>query len=206
MNIITISREFGSGGRELGKRLADLLEYDYYDREIIASVAEKSGMDAAYVENTLNNHGWKNQVITFRGTLGGASYVQSSKVALLLEQKKVIEQIAELGRNCIIVGRNADVILREYKPFNIFVCASRDSKLKRCLERASEGEILTEKELLRKMKRIDEVRSQTREIMSGTAFGQRDAYHITVNTTEWEIKELVPAVADFATSWFGRKS
>ena len=49
-------------------------------------------------------HGWKNQVITFRGTLGGASYVQSSKVALLLEQKKVIEQIAELGRNCIIVG------------------------------------------------------------------------------------------------------
>lgn len=179
MNIITISREFGSGGRELGKRLADLLEYDYYDREIIASVAEKNGMDAAYVENTLNNHGWKNQVITFRGTLGGASYVQSSKVALLLEQKKVIEQIAELGRNCIIVGRNADVILREYKPFNIFVCASRDSKLKRCLERASEGEILTEKELLRKMKRIDEVRSQTREIMSGTAFGQRDAYHIT---------------------------
>lgn len=206
MNIITISREFGSGGRELGKRLADLLKYDYYDREIIASVAEKSGMDAAYVENTLNNHGWKNQVITFRGTLGGASYVQSSKVALLLEQKKVIEQIAELGRNCIIVGRNADVILREYKPFNIFVCASRDSKLKRCLERASEGEILTEKELLRKMKRIDEVRSQTREIMSGTAFGQRDAYHITVNTTEWEIKELVPAVADFATCWFGRKS
>lgn len=206
MNIITISREFGSGGRELGKRLADLLEYDYYDREIIASVAEKIGMDAAYVENTLNNHGWKNQVITFRGTLGGASYVQSSKVALLLEQKKVIEQIAELGRNCIIVGRNADVILREYKPFNIFVCASRDSKVKRCLERASEGEILTEKELLRKMKRIDEVRSQTREIMSGTAFGQRDAYHITVNTTEWEIKELVPAVADFATSWFGRKS
>lgn len=206
MNIITISREFGSGGRELGKRLADLLKYDYYDREIIASVAEKSGMDAAYVENTLNNHGWKNQVITFRGTLGGASYVQSSKVALLLEQKKVIEQIAELGRNCIIVGRNADVILREYKPFNIFVCASRDSKLKRCLERASEGEILTEKELLRKMKRIDEVRSQTREIMSGTAFGQRDAYHITVNTTEWEIKELVPTVADFATCWFGRKS
>lgn len=206
MNIITISREFGSGGRELGKRLADLLEYDYYDREIIASIAEKNGMDAAYVENTLNNHGWKNQVITFRGTLGGASYVQSSKVALLLEQKKVIEQIAELGRNCIIVGRNADVILREYKPFNIFVCASRDSKLKRCLERASEGEILTEKELLRKMKRIDEVRSQTREIMSGTAFGQRDAYHITVNTTEWEIKELVPAVADFATCWFGRKS
>ena len=205
MNIITISREFGSGGRELGKRLADLLEYDYYDSEIISAVAQKSGMDAAYVENTLSNHGWKNQVITFRGTLGSTDYVQSSKVALLLEQKKVIESIAGLGKDCIIVGRNADVILRDYRPFNIFVCAAREAKLKRCLERASEEEKLTEKELLRKMKRIDNVRSQTREIMSGSAWGQRDAYHLTINTTEWEMKELAPAVADFATRWFGRK-
>ena len=205
MNIITISREFGSGGRELGKRLADLLEYDYYDSEIISAVAQKSGMDAAYVENTLSNHGWKNQVITFRGTLGSTDYVQSSKVALLLEQKKVIESIAGLGKDCIIVGRNADVILRDYHPFNIFVCAAREAKLKRCLERASEEEKLTEKELLRKMKRIDNVRSQTREIMSDSAWGQRDAYHLTINTTEWEMKELAPAVADFATRWFGRK-
>ena len=205
MNIITISREFGSGGRELGKRLADLLGYDYYDSKIISAVAQKSGMDAAYVENTLSNHGWKNQVITFRGTLGSTDYVQSSKVALLLEQKKVIESIAGLGKDCIIVGRNADVILRDYHPFNIFVCAAREAKLKRCLERASEEEKLTEKELLRKMKRIDNVRSQTREIMSGSAWGQRDAYHLTINTTEWEMKELAPAVADFATRWFGRK-
>lgn len=44
-----------------------------------------------------------------------------------------------------------------------------------------------------------------RELMSGSAWGQRDAYHLTVNTTEWEIKRLVPAVADFAACWFGRK-
>lgn len=205
MNIITISREFGSGGRELGKRLADLLEYDYYDSEIISAVAQKSGMDVNYVENTLSNHGWKNQAITFRGTLGSTAYVQSSTVALLLDQKKVIEEIAALGKNCVIVGRNADVILQEYHPFNIFICASKEAKLKRCLERAGETEKLTEKELLRKMKQIDSVRSQTRELMSGSAWGQRDAYHLTVNTTEWEIKRLVPAVADFATCWFRRK-
>lgn len=205
MDIITISREFGSGGRELGKRLADLLEYDYYDSEIIFAVAQKSGMDVNYVENTLSNHGWKDQAITFRGTLGSTAYVQSSKVALLLDQKKVIEEIAALGKNCVIVGRNADVILQEYHPFNIFVCASKEAKLKRCLERAGENEKLTEKELLRKIKQIDSVRSQTRELMSGSAWGQRDAYHLTVNTTEWEIKRLVPAVADFAACWFRRK-
>ena len=124
MNIITISREFGSGGREIGKRLADLLGYDYYDNEIISAVAQKSGIDANYIENTLSNHGWKNQAITFRGTLSSTAYVQSSKVALLLEQKKVIEGIAELGKDCIIIGRNADIILRNYHPFNVFVCAS----------------------------------------------------------------------------------
>lgn len=83
MKIITISREFGSGGRELGRRLADFWGYDYYDSEIISMVAQKSGMDSDYVENTLSNHGWKNQSITFRGTLGSSSYIQSSKVNLL---------------------------------------------------------------------------------------------------------------------------
>ena len=205
MNIITISREFGSGGRELGKRLSDLLGYDYYDSEIISAVAQKSGMDAGYVASTLDNHGWKNQVITFRGTLASADYVRSSKVALLIEQKKVIEGIAALGKDCIIVGRNADVILREYHPFNIFVCASKEAKLRRCMERAPANETLTERELLRRMKKIDAVRAQTREVLSGSAWGQRDAYHITVNTTDWEIKELVPAVADFAARWFGRR-
>lgn len=204
MNIITISREFGSGGRELGKRLADQLNYDYYDSEIISMVAKESGMDADYVEKTLNDHGWKNQTITFRGTLSSSAYIQASRVNLLLQQKKVIEEIASFGKDCIIVGRNADVILRDLRPFNIFVCASTEAKVQRCRERAPEGENLTRKELIRKMKQIDKIRSDTREILSGSSWGQRDAYHLTVNTTDWNIKELVPAVADFAQRWFGK--
>lgn len=171
MRIITISREFGSGGRELGKRLADYLECDYYDSEIISMVAKKSGMDSDYVDNTLSNHGWKNQSITFRSTIGSAAYMQASRVNLLLEQKQVIEGIAALGKDCIIVGRNADVILKEYSPFNIFVCADKEAKLKRCRERAAEDEKFTDKELLHRMKQIDKVRSETREIMSDMAWG-----------------------------------
>lgn len=205
MNIITISREFGSGGRELGKRLAEKLGYDYYDSEIIAMVAQNSGLDPEYVENTLANHGWKNQTITYRGTLSSGSYAQASQVQLLLQQKKVIEGIAALGKNCVIVGRNADVILREYAPFNLFVCATQEAKVRRCLDRAQPQEHWEEKALARKMKQIDKQRAQTREVLSGTPWGQRDTYHLTVNTTGWNIKDLVPAVADFATSWFGRE-
>ena len=205
MQIITISREFGSGGRELGKRLADFMGYDYYDSEIISAVAEKSGMDSGYVENTLSNHGWQNYRISFRGTLGSSAYLQASKVNLLLTQKKVIEEIAVLGENCVIVGRNADIILRLYRPFNIFVCADINAKINRCMECAPQGETLTEKELVRQMKQIDKNRSQTRAVIGGSVWGQREAYHLTVNTTGWEIKELVPAVADFSARWFGRK-
>lgn len=152
MKIITISREFGNGGRELGRRLAELTGYDYYDSEIISTVARNIGMDESYVEKTLVDHGWQNQPITYRSTLGSTGYIQASKVNMLLEQKKVIEGIAALGKDCIIVGRNADIILSEYRPFNIFVCAETEAKVKRCVERAPEGENLTEKELVRKMK------------------------------------------------------
>lgn len=205
MRIITISREFGSGGRELGKRLADLLGYDYYDSEIISMVAKNSGMDPEYVEKALGNHGWQNQAISFRGTLSSAAYRQSSQVQLLLQQKKVIEDIGAMGKNCILVGRNADVLLKNLHPFTLFVCAETEAKMRRCRERAPEGEQLSDRELLRKMKQIDKVRMQTREILSGAPWGQRDAYHMTVNTTQWNIKELTPAVAEFARRWFERE-
>ena len=56
--IITISRQFGSGGRELGKRLSDILGWDYYDREIIQMLSEQQGLDPDYVHRVLNGHGW----------------------------------------------------------------------------------------------------------------------------------------------------
>lgn len=202
MNIITISREFGSGGRELGKRLADALGYDYYDNEILAAVARNSGLDQQYVETVLANHGWQTFPVTFHGTLATAGAVNN--VALLLEQKEVIEKIAKLGKNCVIVGRNADVILEDYHPFNIFVCADLAAKVERCMERKTEDEDLTEKELVRRMKQIDKIRYQTRAIISGSDWGKPVAYHMCVNTTEWDMKELTAAVAQFAKTWFAR--
>lgn len=205
MRIITISREFGSGGRELGKRMADALACRYYDSEIIAAVARSSGLDIRYVEQLLDGDSVRAFPITFRRTLGSTGYVQSSKVELLLRQKAVLEGIAALGQDCVIVGRNADVILREFRPFNVFVCADLAAKLERCLANAPQGENLTERELMHRMRQIDRMRAQTRAILTGSEWGRRDAYHITVNTSGWRIKELTPAVVAFAEHWFGRK-
>lgn len=206
MKIITISREFGSGGRELGKRLADIMNFDYYDRAIITAIAQNKGLNADYVEHQLEHLDWKSIPLTYCRTIHSARYMNADSMVLLAEQQKVIERIAALGKDCVIVGRNADVILNEYKPLNIFVCADTAAKIKRCTECSSEGEHLTEKELIQKMKQIDKMRSKTRELLSNSAWGQRDAYHLTVNTSEWEIKELSVAVADFADHWFRRTS
>lgn len=203
MNIITISREFGSGGREPGKRLADITGYDYYDSEIIAAAAKKSCMDEAYIENTLSNHGWRNLAVAFRGTLASSAYTEASRVQLP-ERKEAISGIAQMGKNCVIVGRNADVILREYEPLNIFVCAWAEAKPKRCRERAAKGG-KPERKGAAAPDEKDSVRRQTRELMTGSQWGQRDAYQLIVNTTQWEIKQLAQAVAYFADCRFGRK-
>ena len=202
MKIITISREFGSGGRELGKRLADVLGWDYYDREIIAAIAERKGMDESYVEKALEQRVWQGMSLTFRGSFSMGQ--QPMQTGLLLEQKRVVEGIAKVGRDCVIVGRNADVLLRQYETFNIFVCADQETKVRRCLERSPQGEQLSRREIEKKMKGIDKSRAQTREIIAGGKWGLRSSYHLTVNTTGWDIKRLAPAVAEFARCWFGR--
>ncbi len=205
MKIITISREFGSGGRELGKRMSDILGFDYYDSEIISAVAQKSGLQSDYVEKALDNHGWQDIPISFMGTIGSAGYANSSTVNLLLQQKKVIEEIAALGKDCIIVGRNADVILSKYNPFNIFVCADMSARIKRCQQRAKPDENLSEKQLAKKIRQIDKMRAKTRTVLSGQNWGERGDYHLTINTTDWQLKELAKSVSDFATNWFERE-
>ena len=115
------------------------------------------------------------------------------------------ERIACSGRNCIIVGRNAAYFLRDYDPFRIFVCAEMEAKLRRCRERAPDPETITDKEIEKQIKRIDRNRAAVRELVSGDCWGNRSCYHLTVNTTDWEIKELAPAVAAFAAFYFERK-
>ena len=205
MNIITISREFGSGGRELGKRLADLLSYDYYDKEIIAAIADKSGLDKGYIEKTLDQHGWQNYSVPYQSSFVAPTYSDPTKVELLLDQKTVLEEIAAKGENCVIIGRNADVLLKQYHPFKVFVCAEMDAKVKRCYERTKGAEGLSEKEMRRKIRQMDKSRAQTRAILSGSSWGDPQGYHLTINTTGWDLKDLASALAGFVTSYFEQK-
>ena len=204
MQNITISREFGSGGRELGKRLAELLHYDYYDREIITAIAEKKELNEQYVEQALENHEWRSIPLTYRHSFAGIQTLQQMQIELLIEQSRIIKEIARAGKDCVIVGRNADVLLEEYKPFRIFVCAGMDAKICRCIERSDKNEALSRKEMESNIRRIDKNRAKICEMLTGSRWGDRKSYHLVINTTDWNIKELAPAVAGFVSCWFGR--
>ena len=198
MKIITISREFGSGGRELGKRLADILGYAYYDREIIAAIAENKELDEGYVENVLEKGLLNSYPLKYGRTFSSASVMaQKNMTKILVEQQKIIKDIALKG-NCIIVGRSANVILREYTPLNLFVYADMESKIERCRKYADEEEKLNEKELIRKIKQVDKGRARHHELLTNMRWGNKEGYDLCINTTALEIKELAPVIAEYA--------
>lgn len=199
---ISVSREFGSGGRELGKRLADALGYDYYDREIVEALSSETGMNANYLENQLENGGMMGLPIHFAQTFARFPAVSEQTVQIMQMQTRLIKALAEKG-NCVIVGRASDYILEEFRPFKLFVYADQASRIARCRARAPEGENLSDRELLREMKRIDRTRAEYHDIIAPYAWGDKSGYDLCVNTTGIEIKTIVPAVAEYYRLWAG---
>ena len=189
MRIITLSREFGSGGRELGKRLSENLGIPCYDREIIRMIAEKHGFDEEYVSRVSEKSIQAAYPITIGKRFSATpSYQTRQAIAIAVEQQKIIENFAKQG-DCVIVGRCADIFLEEDRPFKIFVYASEHAKLERCLGRTDENENLTPAMMRRKMREIDKERANLRSFHTGTKWGAKENYHLCINTTDKEIKK-----------------
>lgn len=201
MKVITISREFGSGGRELGKRIAELLQFAYYDKEIVSAIALESRLDEAYVKETMEK-GMRSYPITVGRTFSYPAYLQQNTTNILVAQRNAIKALAAKG-DCVVMGQSADVILQEHAPFNLFVYAELAAKMERCRERAPAGECLTDRELLKKIKQVDAARAKSREMLSDLRWGRRESYHLCVNTTGIPIKTLAPRLAEYAEYWLG---
>ena len=203
MKIITISREFGSGGRELGKRLADELGIPCYDHQIIEMIAKENGFDERYVANV----GEKSIEAAYPMTIGHSFamppiQLMDQPIRVAAAQRQIIENFAKQG-DCVIVGRCADVILKDYHPLNLFVYADKEAKIERCLRRAPEDEKLTRGDIERRMRQIDRGRAQYREMYADSKWGAKETYHLCINTTEKYIKEIIPGLAAYVRCWFG---
>lgn len=199
--IITISREFGSGGKEIGKRLADELGYSYYDSEIITLLAKETGMSEEYIKN-ISEKGIYPYAFQFAKSFAMYSTMQSNQTEILVKQAEILKQIAQKG-NAIIVGRGANTILREYNPMNIFVYANIESKINRCRQKAKEDENLTDKELEKEIKVIDKNRKAFNSLISNAEWGMKENYNLCINTSNIEIKTIIPSLAKYIENWFG---
>lgn len=137
-NIITISREFGSGGRTIGRMVAEKLGYKFYDSEIIDRVIEKSGLSKEIVEKydeyATHKSSFLYSIAINSAHASSESYHGNSFASQVhIAQIKVINEIADEG-NCVIIGRGADYILREREDcFNVFVFADMKFKAERVL-------------------------------------------------------------------------
>ena len=182
--IITISREFGSGGREVGKRLSDVLGCAFYDEDIIAAVAKETGMHEDYVEDV------SERAVSYIASQFGHTFYNQQQIDVLVAQQEIIRKLAQKG-NCVIVGHGCAEIL-----------ADMDAKVKRCRLKGPEEENLTEKELIRKIKDVDKNRKRVHEMIGSTRWGQKENYDLCINTTSAEIKKIIPSLALYAQAWF----
>lgn len=178
VSVITIGRQYGSGGSELGQILADKLGYAFYDKEIIEMTAGTTGYSSNYVgehQESLTNsliYDLVNHMYTFPET-------ESPKDKIFDAQSKVIKEIAEKG-HCVIVGRCADQILKDRTDcLNIFLHAPLKNRIKRVMGKKN----LTEKDaknliLKEERRRADNYHYYTRQIWGASA-----NYHLSLDTS-----------------------
>lgn len=192
--IITIGREFGSGGREVGRRLADELGIAYYDNEIITEIADRTEMAEEYVQHVMENSPTLMPITIGRTFYMGADPVMELNNNIYREQSLLIREMAEKA-DCVIVGRSADYILREKKPFRVFIYADLESRMERCRNRAPEQEHLSDKELRRHILDVDKRRGKYYQFYTGQNWGEPINYDVCFNTSRGNITNVTDAIA-----------
>lgn len=177
--VISIGRQFGSGGREIGKELARLMGIAYYDRELIQEAAKESGIDPQFFEQadetapTNLRHallGWS--AFNYAGGLCNENMFKL--------QADVIRHIAET-RSCVIVGRCADYILREHpRCFTVFIHADMRDRIARIRQHEPQ---LSEKEAADKAVKTDKKRAGYYNFYSDKEWGVTTTYDLSVNSS-----------------------
>ncbi len=184
--IVTISRTFSSGGREVGKRLADLLGYAYYDKELIGLIAEQTGFSKEFVEKYSEGQFSRAYPIHVARTFTVPYPTPSEQ--LQVAQASILKKIAA-EQDCVIVGRRGDYILRKENPLKVFIYSSdMMQRVKRCQEKVPEDALLSGKELQKKINQIDKTRSRYYNFYTAQEWGEMHNYNLCIDTSIIDVK------------------
>ena len=191
--IITVSREFGSGGRTIGKMLAERLNLKYYDKELVKRISLETGFDPKYIEE----HGeYAQSRSIFSYMFGAQSHPEVMKGMtpadlLWCMQRDITLDIAE-KEDCVIVGRCADYILRDRDDcLNVFIHAPKDKRAERIVKLYGESDVAPEKRLDDK----DARRKVNYRHFTGREWGVAQNYHMALDSGLLGIEGCVDLIA-----------
>ena len=186
--VITVSREFGSGGRTIGKKVAEELGIPCYDSELIQQIAKESGFDERYIQDA----GEYAPSSSFLSTLTNRSFGPTNEDYLWEIQYRIITELAEKGP-CVIVGRCADYILRDKADcLRVFIHADMDFRAERIVKEYGEREVSAEQRLKEKDKR----RAAYHRFYTDMKWGYAQNYDLTLNSGTLGIEKCVEIIRE----------
>ena len=194
--IITIARQYGSGGREIGKKIAAELGIPLYDRELITDAASKGNLDTEVIKN-IDESAANSLLYTLAmgsNVLGGAvqfGYKMPLNDKLFILQSDVIKEYAKAG-SCVIIGRCADYVLRDEEcVFRLFIYGDLDHRQARILERHPE---IKPTQVVDVINKTDKRRASYYNFYTGNRWGKFDNYDMLINSSTLGIDSSVQLI------------
>ncbi|MEG1587638.1 MAG: cytidylate kinase-like family protein [Bacteroidales bacterium] len=188
--VITIGREFGSGGRQIGHRLASLLNIAFYDKELIDEASRRSGVSADFLERA-DEKAPNLLDYALLGSFGNESVLSNGNFYVL--QSNVILSLAK-EKSCVIVGRSADYILRNHpRCINLFIHAPEEFRKHQVAGRLS----VSEEEAVSMMEKNDRSRSKFYNFYTDKVWGKASSYHLSVDASLLGLEETALFLQSF---------
>ena len=198
---ITIARQYGSGGRRVGEKLAELLGFRYVDRELVTMAAQKSGYDPEILSR-VDEKSAGSLLYTLAmgsnmyGVHGGAQLEMPLNDKLFIVQSEIIKSEAD-KESCVFVGRCADYVLAEYPGrISVFLYASKDARIKRVAQEHG----LSEKEASETINKTDKRRAGYYNFYTGGRWGDFENYHLMLDTSVLGTEKTAEIIAQYVRS------
>lgn len=184
--IITISREYGSGGRYVGRLIADKLGIKFYDKEIITKLAEKTGLSEQYIESN------EQKKETLANLNNGYYFGLNNRDELFLKEAELIKELAS-KESCVIIGRCADFTLKDRENvIKVFIYSNIEDKIKRAIEFYNLDTEKAQKEIAR----IDKLRANHYKYYTEKEWNNHSNYDICINTATLGVEKSADLVCD----------
>lgn len=192
--IITINREFGSGGREVAKRVADILSIAYYDKELVDKIAEETKYNPEYIENFSEAIASRSYPLIFSKTLMSIYSPPNDNIQSV--QTKIIRDIANMS-SCVIVGRCASDILRKEKILKVFIYSSdMEQRINRCYEKVPADREKSREEMKKLILSTDKAREKYHNYYTLNKWKDMMKYNLCIDTSKADVKIAAQIIAD----------